>query len=251
MTKFEDVFPPIRTRRLSDLKGHEERFLAGRASRLKEAVQVLRVAWEFIRGFRTLHFVGPAVTVFGSARFKEDHPYYQTARKLGQQLARAGFTVMTGGGPGLMEASNRGAVEAGGMSVGCNILLPHEQHPNPYLKKVVHFRYFFVRKVMLVKYSYAFIILPGGLGTLDEMMEALTLIQTGKIYDFPVVLVGTNYWSGLCEWLKSTAQREGTLRLEEVSSLKMTDSVEEAIDHILVVTKTLGVRLKELKEEVV
>src|SRR5262249_9523341 len=149
-----------------------------------------------------LHFVGPCVTVFGSARFKEDHPYYELARTVGQRLAKLGFTVMTGAGPGIMEAANRGAKDVGGYSVGCNIVLPHEQKINAYLDRVVTFRHFYVRKVMLVKYSYAFAVLPGGLGTLDELFEAATLIQTGKIQNFPVVLFRKDYWQPLVDLLR-------------------------------------------------
>ena len=155
-----------------------------------------------MRGFRKLHFVGPCVTVFGSARFTAEHHYYVLAREVGQRLARAGFTVMTGGGPGIMEAANRGAKEAGGYSVGCNIELPQEQKPNPYLDRWVTFRHFFVRKLMLVKYSYAFIAMPGGFGTLDEIFETATLIQTHKIKDFPLVLVGKEYWQPLLDFLR-------------------------------------------------
>ncbi len=153
----------------------EQRFLAGPRSRWKELLSVFGFMWEFIRGFRTLHFVGPCVTVFGSARFLEDHPYYQLTLKMGAALARMGFTVMTGGGPGIMEAATRGAKEAGGFTVGCNIVLPEEQKLNPYLDRSVSFDHFFVRKVMLVKYSYAFVVMPGGIGTMDELFEALTL----------------------------------------------------------------------------
>ena len=161
-----------------------------------------RVFRDFMRGFRVLHFVGPCVTIFGSARFGETHPYYAKARELGQRVSRLGFTVMTGGGPGLMEAANRGARDAGGRSIGCNIELPHEQDPNPYLDRWINCHYFFVRKVLLFKYSYAFVALPGGLGTLDELCEALTLIQTGKIRSYPVVLVGTAYWKPFIDLLR-------------------------------------------------
>ena len=156
---------------------------------------------DFLRGFRVLHFVGPCVTVFGSARIKSDSPYYELARKMGAAVAQLGFTVMTGGGPGIMEAANRGAKEIGGRSVGCNIELPREQHPNAYLDRSVTLRYFFVRKTLLVKYSYAFVIMPGGAGTLDEMFEAITLIQTGKIRSFPVVIMGTDYWHELIPFI--------------------------------------------------
>jgi uncharacterized protein (TIGR00730 family) len=164
---------------------------------------------------------------------------------LGAKLAEQGFTVMTGGGPGLMEAANRGAFERGGHSVGCNIELPFEQRPNPFLHRVIHFRYFFVRKVMLVKYSYAFVILPGGLGTLDEMAEALTLVQTGKIYDFPVVLMGRDYWQGFLDWL-SQIEKEGVFKFSEIPNLCVTDNLEEAVSHIAESTKKVGVQLAPL-----
>src|SRR6187455_2345489 len=177
---------------------NEERtFLSGPRARLSELKLAIKFFLEFVRGFRALHFVGPCVTVFGSARFKEDHPYYALGREMGKRLAQLGLTVMTGGGPGIMEAANRGAKEAGGCSIGCNIILPHEQHPNPYLDLFVEFPHFFVRKVMLVKYSYAFVALPGGFGTLDEIFEVATLVQTRKIQDFPLVLVGREFWQPL------------------------------------------------------
>ena len=164
-----------------------------------------------MRGFRALHFVGPCVSVFGSARFKAAHPYYALGREVGARLARVGFTVMTGGGPGLMEAANRGAKEAGGRSVGCNIELPHEQRPNPYLDHWVTFRHFYVRKVMLVKYSYAFVALPGGFGTLDETFEVATLVQTGKVREFPIVLMGCDYWRPLIDFVRNRLLVEGTI----------------------------------------
>src|SRR6185503_15752208 len=166
----------------------------GRHSRTRELLLVLHALADFLRGFRALHFVGPCVTVFGSARFSDGHPYYELGREVGGRLARLGFTVMTGGGPGLMEAANRGARDAGGASVGCNIALPVEQEPNAYLDRSVTCRHFFVRKVLLFKYSYAFVALPGGFGTLDELAVALTLVQTGKVEHFPIVLIGTEYW---------------------------------------------------------
>jgi uncharacterized protein (TIGR00730 family) len=205
----------------------EVRFLAGPQSRDYEFRRTLRIVWEFIRGFRVFHFVGPCVTVFGSARFGEGHRYYELARALGGELARLGFTVMTGGGPGIMEAANRGAKEAGGRSVGCNIVLPMEQKPNRYLDRFVTFRYFFVRKVMLVKYSYAFVALPGGFGTFDEVFEALTLVQTGKIKNFPVVLVGEAYWQPLIEMLRTRLVAEGTISAADLALLRVTDSAEE------------------------
>jgi uncharacterized protein (TIGR00730 family) len=192
---------------------------------------VFRIVREMIRGFRILHFVGPCVSVFGSARFKEDHPYYDLARSVGRNLAQIGFTVMTGGGPGIMEAANRGAKDVGGTSVGCNILLPKEQKPNPYLDRWLTFRYFFVRKVMLVKYSYAFIVMPGGLGTLDELFEAATLIQTGKILNFPVVLMGRQFWNSLEDLLKQMVD-VGTIAPADLDLLLITDSVDEAMAHL-------------------
>ena len=209
----------------------DRRFLAGPQSRTRELLRAIRVFFEFIRGFRALHFVGPCVTVFGSARFTETHRYYALARRVGGLLASDGFTVMTGGGPGIMEAANRGAREAGGRSIGCNIELPKEQKPNAYLDRWVTFRHFFVRKVMLVKYSYAFIAMPGGFGTLDEVTEAATLIQTGKISHFPLVLMGVEFWKPLLEFMRGTLVKEGTIGPEDVDFL-VTDSPEEAAAHV-------------------
>ena len=180
-----------------------------------------------MRGFRALHFVGPCVTVFGSARFREDDRYYGLAREVGRELARAGFTVMTGGGPGIMEAANRGAQEAGGRSVGCNVELPAEQRPNQYLDRWITFRHFFVRKVMLVKYSYAFIALPGGYGTIDEIFETVTLVQTGKIREFPIVLVAREFWEPLIEFLRTRPLAAGTIGREDIERLTLTDSPTE------------------------
>jgi uncharacterized protein (TIGR00730 family) len=215
----------------------EAAFLAGPRSRLSEALRVLRISVEFIRGFRRLHFVGPCVTVFGSARFPETHPYYRLGREMGRRLCAMGFTVMTGGGPGIMEAANRGAKDAQAagataLSVGCNIELPMEQKPNPYLDRMVEFRYFFVRKLMLVKYSYAFVVLPGGFGTLDETFEALTLIQTGKIKSFPVILMGTAYWKPLTDQLIPAMLAARTISPEDTRLYIATDSPDEAIEHI-------------------
>jgi uncharacterized protein (TIGR00730 family) len=205
--------------------------LEGPHSRRKELWLVLRVVRDFIAGFRTLHFVGPCVTVFGSARYDESHPYYALGREIGRGVAGLGFTVMTGGGPGLMEAANLGAREVGGLSVGCNIELPQEQSPNSYLDRSVTCRYFFVRKVLLFKYSYAFIGLPGGLGTLDELFEALTLIQTRKIANFPVVLLGTEYWEPVQTLLRHLAV-ERTIDERDLNLLLVTDSISEALAHI-------------------
>ncbi|WP_322796829.1 TIGR00730 family Rossman fold protein [Tepidiforma sp.] len=206
----------------------ERRFLEGPDDRGSEFLRTLRIGAEFIRGFRKLHFVGPCVTIFGSARFGEDHPYYDLARRVGAAVAREGFTVMTGGGPGLMEAANRGAKEAGGHSVGCNIELPHEQKPNPYLDTFVEFRYFFVRKVMLAKYSYAFIAMPGGFGTLDELFEIATLIQTQKIRDYPCILVGVDFYEPLMDFMLNRLVAMGTIDPEDLDRLVLTDSPEEA-----------------------
>jgi uncharacterized protein (TIGR00730 family) len=226
----------------------EPSLLAGRDTRFTEFRRVIRIAWEFVRGFRTLHFIGPSVTVFGSARFKADHPHYDMARRLGAELARQGLTVMTGGGPGIMEAANRGAHETGGRSVGAGITLPQEVGINPYVHTSITFYYFFVRKVMLVKYSYAFFILPGGLGTLDEMMEALTLIQTKKLKRFPVILMGRDYWKGLIDWLRETQTNFSTLDLHDLDSLIITDDPKEAAEFAARAARDLGVSLEAIAE---
>jgi hypothetical protein len=209
----------------------ETKFLQGPQRRGFELRESLRIWWEFITGFRKLHFVGPCVTVFGSARFDEHHRYYGMARQVGRFLAESGFTVMTGGGPGVMEAANRGAREAGGRSVGCNIKLPQEQRPNPYLDTWIDFEHFFVRKVMLVKYSYAFIALPGGFGTLDELFEVATLIQTGKLHDFPVALMGVDYWAPLISQLRLMAG-ERTIAAEDLDRLIVSDDPGEVVSAI-------------------
>lgn len=214
-----------------DAEARERVFLEGPQPRRWELSSVIKIMREFIRGFRVLHFVGPCVTVFGSARFKEDHPYYEMARRVGSSLTDIGFTVMTGGGPGIMEAANRGAKEAGGHSIGCNIILPHEQEANAYLDQVLTFNYFFIRKVMLIKYSYAFIVMPGGVGTMDELFEAITLIQTKKILSFPVVLMGKEYWEPLVEFMERMVDA-GTISSEDLGLLLLTDSVDEAMNHI-------------------
>ncbi len=213
----------------------DEVMLEGPHSRLDEFFTLFRVMADFLRGFRVLHFVGPCVTVFGSARIKEDSPDYELAREMGAGIARLGFTVMTGGGPGIMEAANRGAKEVGGRSVGCNIKLPHEQTPNKYLDRCVTLYYFFVRKTLLLKYSYAFVVLPGGAGTLDELFEALTLIQTGKIRNFPIVVMGTEYWRELTDLLAKMA-RLGMIGQKDLDLVFVTDSVADALEHIRVRT---------------
>lgn len=182
-------------------------------------------------GFRNLHFIGPCITVFGSARFKEDHPHYQMAMEVGKEISKIGFTTMTGGGPGVMEAANRGAYLNGGRSVGCNIVLPHEQKPNPYLNKSLTFKYFFVRKVLLLKYSYGFVVMPGGSGTMDEFFETLTLIQTGVIRNFPIVLIGKEFFQELLDFVDKMI-REGTMSPSDRDLILLTDSPQEAIDHI-------------------
>jgi uncharacterized protein (TIGR00730 family) len=209
----------------------DEIFLEGPRSRFAEFFTLLRVMRDFLRGFRTLHFVGPCVTVFGSARIKPGDPHYELTRKMGAAVARLGFTVITGGGPGIMEAANRGAKEAGGISVGCTIELASEQPTNLYLDRCVRMHYFFARKTLLVKYSYAFVVMPGGAGTLDELFEALTLIQTGKIKNFPIVIMGTAYWKELLHFIATMAQR-GMIAASDLELIYATDSVDEAIAHI-------------------
>ncbi len=209
----------------------ERKFLAGPQDRGAELFRAMRIFTEFIRGFRTLHFLGPAVTVFGSSRFNEEHFYYKAGREIGRELVHAGFTVMTGGGPGVMEAANRGAKEAGGISAGCTIRLPHER-PNDYLDVAVDFRYFFVRKVMLVKYSYAFIVCPGGLGTLDEVFETATLIQTGKIHNFPIVLFGSEFWDPIVTFMRDTLVAEGTIDAIDLDRLYVTDDPVDAVNFV-------------------
>jgi uncharacterized protein (TIGR00730 family) len=205
--------------------------LEGPGSRTGELVQLFRVMRDFLRGFRVLHFVGSCVTVFGSARTREDDRYYQLARSMGAAIAQLGFTVMTGGGPGIMEAANRGAKDAGGRSVGCNIELPFEQKPNRYLDRSVTMHYFFVRKTLLVKYSYAFVVFPGGVGTVDELFEALTLIQTRKIESFPIVLMGVDYWCEMLAFVQKMA-RLGTISPADLQLIYATDSVHDAAAHI-------------------
>jgi uncharacterized protein (TIGR00730 family) len=203
------------------------RFLEGPRSRWKELQSVVNIAREFMYGFRKLHFVGPCVTFFGSARFKEDHPYYEAARELAQRIGRVGFTIMTGGGPGIMEAANRGARDVGAISVGCNIVLPEEQYANPYLDHSLTFERFFVRKVLLLKYSVAFVVMPGGAGTVDELFETVTLIQTGKVKNFPILLYGKEYWKPMLDQIDLMIQ-EGTIGHKELEFVFVADSIEEA-----------------------
>ena len=208
--------------------------------------RVLRILSEFVEGFDALDEVGPAVTVFGSARSHPNDPYYIAGRKLGAVLANRGFAVITGGGPGIMEAVNRGCHEAGGLSVGCNIELPHEQSLNKYVDLGVEFRYFFVRKNMFVKYARGFVIFPGGFGTLDELFESLTLAQTGKIEHFPIVLFGTPYWKGLLEWLKEHVLAAGAIAPDDLKLMTLTDDPEEAAE---MATRPLPVEVDEPREQ--
>jgi uncharacterized protein (TIGR00730 family) len=224
----------------------EREFLTQARTAEAERERLARIQAEFERGFRALAQLGPAVTVFGSARFKEGHRYYEQAREVGRKLARAGFVTITGGGPGIMEAANRGAHEAGGPSYGLNILLPHEQGANPYVDASVDFRYFFVRKVMLVKYSCAFVVMPGGLGTLDELFEAATLIQCRKIGPFPLVLVGSRFWDGLRRFGRFMV-KEGVFAADELGFGHVTDSPRDAVDRIVrALPPTVHERLRPL-----
>jgi len=219
------------TNKQIDIYSKDIPFIEGPRRRETELFTVIQIMMEFIKGFRTFHFCGPCITVFGSARIKEDNPYYKMTMDIGRRLARMGLTVMTGGGPGLMEAANRGAREAGGRSVGCNILLPHEQDPNPYMDKWMDFQFFFVRKVMLIKYSYGFIVMPGGVGTMDELFQALTLIQTKKVTNFPVVLIGTDYYKDVTELFDKMCE-EKTISETDKDLFLITDSLDDAISHI-------------------
>lgn len=216
---------------VSDIK-----FLEGPQSRLKELQFTFKTMIDLIQGLRALHFVGPCITVFGSARFKEDHPYYELTRKAAAAFAKLGFTILTGGGPGLMEAANRGAKDVGGRSVGCNIQLPIEQKPNAYLDKWVYMRHFFLRKVLLVKYSFAFVVMPGGYGTMDEYFEALTLIQTHTINDFPVIIFGKEYHQDLINYLEMMKDK-GTISESDMRLYLVTDDIDEAVQ--LILTKSI------------
>lgn len=216
---------------VSDIK-----FLEGPQSRLKELQFTFKTMIDLIQGLRALHFVGPCITVFGSARFKEDHPYYELTRKAAAAFAKLGFTILTGGGPGLMEAANRGAKDVGGRSVGCNIQLPIEQKPNAYLDKWVYMRHFFLRKVLLVKYSFAFVVMPGGYGTMDEYFEALTLIQTHTINDFPVIIFDKEYHQDLINYLEMMKDK-GTISESDMRLYLVTDDIDEAVQ--LILTKSI------------
>jgi uncharacterized protein (TIGR00730 family) len=221
----------IREEERFELENPDQGFLAGPRSRLHDLGTVFRVGADFMRAFRTLHFVGPAVTVFGSARIQPGTAYYEMAREVGAAIAKLGFTVVTGGGPGIMEAANKGAYEAGGRSIGVNIELPFEQHLNPYVDRSVTMRYFFTRKTILIKYSYAFVVLPGGAGTLDETFETMTLIQTGKIRNFPIILMGKDYWQPLMDFVYHMADA-GMISPSDPDLIFFTDDVEEAMAHL-------------------
>ncbi len=209
----------------------EIKFLSGPQNRWREFTFSIKVLFEFIKGFRALHFVGPCVTIFGSARFKDGHPFYDLTEELSGKIAELGFTIMTGGGPGIMEAANKGAKAVGGRSVGCNIVLPMEQKPNPYLDKWVNIKYFFVRKTLLIKYSYAFVVMPGGFGTLDEYFEALTLIQTKMISGFPIVIFCKDFHKDLVAHIEKMKEN-ATISPDDVDLFLVTDSVDEAVAYI-------------------
>jgi uncharacterized protein (TIGR00730 family) len=213
------------------IPGKKHVYLEGPKTRNFELGFAWKVFKQFINSFRTLHFVGPCITVFGSARFSEDHEYYTAAREFGKRISSLGFATMTGGGPGIMEAANRGAYENGGISIGCNIQLPFEQKANKYLTVSITFEHFFVRKVILAKYSYAFIIMPGGFGTMDEFFETLTLVQTKTITQFPIVLYGKDYYQPLMDYMQFLAT-ESTISEADLKLVMLTDDIDEAIDHI-------------------
>ncbi|MEJ2128985.1 MAG: TIGR00730 family Rossman fold protein [Woeseiaceae bacterium] len=217
---------------LDQAKGAEKLFLAGRRSHEAELESAVNMFLEILRGFESFDFLGPCVTVFGSSRFGENNQYYRLAREMGSALAKAGFAVMTGGGPGIMEAANRGAKEAGGLSIGCNIHLPREQKPNPYLDKFILMEHFFIRKVLLVKYSSAFVVMPGGFGTLDEAFEVATLIQTGKLERFPIVGMGLDFWSQLRGFARETMLTSGVISEEDIAFVHPVASVDEAMQII-------------------
>jgi len=210
----------------------ERRFLVEPATLLHETFRGFRIFFEYTHAFFAFRNVENCVTIFGSARFPEDHRFYKLARSVGRKLAEAGYTVMTGGGPGIMEAANRGAKEANGISIGCNIKIAQEQEPNQYLDKWITFRYFFVRKMMLTKYSSAFIFMPGGFGTFDELFEMATLIQTGKIKAFPMLLIGKDYWKPLINYMSETLLSYGSIEQADLSKMMLTDSAEEAVEYI-------------------
>jgi len=222
-------------------KRSESRFFADQRNFAIEVLRLFPICWEFIRGFWMFRNRKAAVTVFGSARFPQTHPYAQFAFKLGEALAERNYVTITGGGPGLMEAANHGAKSKNGQSIGCNIVLPYEQKPNPYLDRAITFNSFFIRKMMLLKYSSAFVILPGGTGTLDELSETVTLIQAGKVHEFPVILACTDYWKDLFSWLQNTVIAQGALRKEDLSFIYFADDPAEILK---IIEKTGKLRAK-------
>ena len=230
MSEYQDARPEHSL--LGQIEGAEKAFLGGRRSRQADLESVVSIFLEFLRGFESFDFEGPCVTVFGSARFDESHEFYALARDMGRALAEAGYAVLTGGGPGLMEAANRGAREAGGISLGCNIKLPREQKPNAYLDEFIEFEHFFVRKVMLVKYSSAFVVMPGGYGTLDEAFEVATLIQTGKLDTFPIIGLGGEFWHQLRKFARETMIGAGVISPEDIAFVHPVESVDEAMSYL-------------------
>jgi uncharacterized protein (TIGR00730 family) len=214
---------------LGKVEGAEKLLLSGRRSREHDLASAVTFFLEFLRGFESFELDRPCVTVFGSARVPEGHPHYELARAVGGTFARAGYAVMTGGGPGIMEAANRGAKEANGISIGCNIRLPHEQQPNPYLDRFIEFEHFFIRKVMLVKYSCAFVIMPGGFGTLDEAFEVITLIQTGKLDRFPIIIMGGDFWEQMRGFVRRTMIDQGTIDASDLDLAQPAGTPEEAL----------------------
>ncbi len=221
----------MREQEIFELETTEHSFLSGPRTRMRDLATVVRVSRDFLTAFRVLHFAGPCVTLFGSARTQPGTRYYEMARRMGEACAKLGFTVMTGGGPGIMQAANQGAFEVGGRSLGVNIELPFEQNLNPYVHKSVTMRYFFTRKMVLVKYSYAFVVLPGGAGTLDEMFETMTLIQTGKLKNFPIILMGREYWQPLMDFVHKMAE-EGMISPGDPDLIFFTDDINEAVAHL-------------------
>lgn len=221
----------IAEQRVFELESPDQSLLSGPSSRLHDLGTIFRVAKDLLIGFRALHFAGPCVTIFGSARTRPGTPYYEMARAMGKACAKLGCTVVTGGGPGIMQAGNQGAFEIGGRSMGVNIELPFEQDLNPYVQRSVTMKYFFTRKVVLVKYSYAFVVMPGGAGTLDEMFETMTLIQTGKLKMFPIILMGKDYWQPLMDFVYRMAE-EGTISPDDPELIFFTDDVEDAVAHL-------------------
>lgn len=240
----------IREQEIIELENPDVGWLAGPRGRFHDFATLIRVMRDFLRAFRTLHFAGPCVTIFGSARTPPGTQYYEMARRMGAECAKLGFTVMTGGGPGIMQAGNQGAFEAGGRSIGVNIELPFEQQLNPYVHRSVTMRYFFTRKVVLLKYSYAFIVMPGGAGTMDEMFETMTLIQTGKLRKFAIILMGRDYWKPLMDFVYQMVE-EGTISPEDPDIIFFTDDIEEAAAHLKRhAVRQFGLRRKMAPKEI-